>query len=71
MSRFLKMGQACKVLNVCRKTMRRYCVEGIVEAEQIPAGNRMDWRISEDSCHALLQGSELKARVLEHVRGLR
>jgi hypothetical protein len=31
----------------------------------------MDWRISEDSCHALLQGSELKARVLEHVRGLR
>lgn len=71
MSRNLKMSQAMKLLNVSRNTMRRYCEEGIVEASQIPAGKRMDWRISEESCRRLLDGSMYKATALEHIKRLR
>lgn len=71
MSRQLKMKQAMELLNVSRNTMRKYCEEGVVEAIQIPAGKRMDWRINEDSCLALLNGNKIKLTALEHVRGLR
>ncbi|UZP68747.1 helix-turn-helix domain-containing protein [Desulfovibrio mangrovi] len=70
-SRQLKMKQAMELLNVSRNTMRKYCEEGIVDATQIPAGKRMDWRISEDSCLALLSGSMQKITLLEQLKSLR
>lgn len=54
----LRMGQAMKRLNVCRKTLRRYIVDGYVEAEKLPGGH---WRISEESVDALLNGTRNKA----------
>jgi len=71
MSRYLKMSQAMEMLNVSRNTMRRYCEEGIVDASQIPAGKRKDWRICEESCQKLLDGSMFKAKALEHIKRLR
>jgi len=71
MSRQLKMKEAMRLLNVSRNTMRKYCIEGIVQAVKIPAGQREDWRISEDSCLALLDGTAVKVTALEHVRRLR
>lgn len=52
-SRWLRMGEACRRLSVCRRTMRKYCVDGVVLAEKLP-GSRGDWRIREDSLDALL-----------------
>lgn len=63
---WLRMGQAMERLNVSRKTLRRYCVNGLVLAEKLPGGH---WRVDADSVESLLGGTRQKA--LEHLRRLR
>jgi predicted site-specific integrase-resolvase len=62
---WLRMGQAMARLNVCRKTLRKYCEKGFVLAEKLPGGH---WRIEAGSCDSLLSGTHDKA--LAHVRKL-
>lgn len=66
MTTWLRMGQAMARLNVSRKTLRKYCVEGDVTAEKLPGGH---WRIEESSLDALLGGFQHK--VLAHLKRLR
>jgi predicted site-specific integrase-resolvase len=59
------MGEAMTLLNVCRKTMRKYCEDGTVSAYKLP-GSRGDWRIKADSLDYIRNAVEKKA--LEHLR---
>lgn len=68
MATWLRMGQAMARLNVTRKTLRRYCVEGLVTAEKLPGGH---WRIEEASLEGLLGGAGFRQKVLAHVGRLR
>lgn len=71
MYRWIKMGTACKKADVCRDTMRKWCVEGIVIAKRIPAGQRFDWRIREDSLPVHAETSfDAKAETLIRAAGL-
>lgn len=71
MERWLKMGTACKKANVCRDTMRRWCVDGLVVAKQVPAGKRFDWRIREDSLPIYSESAfDAKVASLIHTAGL-
>lgn len=64
-SRWLKMGQAMSMLNVCRDTMRSYCEEGLVRAKKLPSGH---WRIEQDSIDQFMQSHS--RLVVERLRGL-
>ncbi len=72
-TRWLKMGQAMKLLGVCRKTLRRYIIEGHVTAERLPSGPRGGighWRIKESSIRSALTDTEAKALRLAHKHGI-
>lgn len=70
MERWLKMGAACEAANCHRDTMRKWCHEGHVEARQVPAGKRKDWRILESSLPIYSDGLENKALTILRRAGL-
>lgn len=70
MDRWLKMGAACKLVNVHRDTMRKWCHDGEVVAKLVPAGERKDWRILESSLPIYSSEVEDKALSLLQRAGL-
>lgn len=51
--------------------MRRWCVDGLVVAKQVPAGKRFDWRIREDSLPIYSESAfDAKVASLIHTAGL-
>jgi excisionase family DNA binding protein len=62
---WLKMGKACKYLDVCRDTMRKLIRKNLIIAEKDPESKH--WRIDEDSLKSYF-GQPVDNFALEHVR---
>lgn len=68
----MKMGQAITESGLSRKTLRKYCKDGTLEATKLP-GRRGDWLIDADSLEELVRPKSMKssrAKALEIARGL-
>ena len=67
---WLRMGEAMSRLGVSRKTLRKYCVQGLVRAEKLPPGGESaHWRIDAESLDGILGG--FQNEVLAHLKRLR
>jgi len=65
-TQWLRMGEAMGRLGVSRKTLRKYCVQGLVRADKLPGGH---WRIDSESLDGILGG--FQNEVLAHLKRLR